>query len=97
MKSLPVEKLKPGMISAEDIMTKKGQILIKKGDALDSTLITRLAFYEIKRLTVENPNVSQEKPSADRNTEFQPAARAPFRVYQMHNPGKNSLKNRVNM
>lgn len=74
MKSLPVEKLKPGMISAEDIMTKKGQILIKKGDALDSTLITRLAFYEIKRLTVENPNVSQEKPSADRNTEFQPAA-----------------------
>lgn len=74
MKSLPVEKLKPGMISAEDIMTKKGQILIKKGDALDSTLITRLAFYEIKSLTVEDPNVSQEKPSADRNTEFQPAA-----------------------
>lgn len=69
MKKLPVEKLKPGMIAAEDIITKKGQILVQKGTVLDNTLITRLAFYQISALAVDNPAPQPSTP-VQQNPQF---------------------------
>lgn len=55
MQILPVSQLKEGMIVAEPIMTKRGQVISKAGSELTAQLIARLSFYKIEEVSVEDP------------------------------------------
>ena len=55
MVTLKIDELKPGMIVAEPVVTKRGQVISKVGSELSSQLIARLSFYKIDQVTVEDP------------------------------------------
>ena len=55
MITLDVKKLEPGSIAAEDIVTKSGQTIAKKGTVLSSQLIARFSFYRINTVAIEDP------------------------------------------
>lgn len=67
MNKVPVKKLTAGMVACEDAITKKGQILIKNGDVLDDTLISRLTFYQIPALLVEEPDANANTIASQQN------------------------------
>ena len=53
MKQIPVRQLKPGMVTASDVITKRGQLIAQKGTALTSQLIARLSFYRIESVDID--------------------------------------------
>ncbi len=55
MINLTVDKLKEGMILAEPVVTKLGQIIAPAGAVLTRQLIAKCTFYKIATVTVENP------------------------------------------
>ena len=61
MTTLTAENLKPGMITAEPITTKRGQTIAKAGERLTNQLIAKLTFYKIESVAVEDP-ISDTKP-----------------------------------
>ena len=61
MKQIPVRQLKPGMVTASDVITKRGQLIAQKGTALSSQLIARLSFYRIESVDIDMPE--EEKPA----------------------------------
>ena len=61
MKQIPVRQLKPGMVTASDVITKRGQLIAQKGTALTSQLIARLSFYRIESVDIDMPE--EEKPA----------------------------------
>ena len=54
MKRLSTTQLKPGMVTAEDVYTYTNQLLIPKGTVLGDKAITKLEFYSIINLKVED-------------------------------------------
>ncbi len=54
MKKLAPEKLKPGMITAEPISTKRGQVIAPAGSILTSQIIARVSFYKITSVAVKD-------------------------------------------
>ena len=60
MTTLSVDKLEPNMITAEPILTKRGQTIVKAGEKLTPQIIAKLTFYKIETATVEDP----EPPAA---------------------------------
>ena len=77
MRQVSVRELKPGMVTASDVVTKRGQVIAKKGTSLSAQLIARLSFYRIESVDIEvpeekpaapapSPEVTQEQMSADR-------------------------------
>ncbi len=55
MINLTVDKLKEGMILAEPVVTKLGQIIAPAGAVLTRQLIAKCTFYKIAAVTVEDP------------------------------------------
>ena len=47
MRQVEVSKLRPGMVAAADIITKRGQVIAEKGSEMTGQLIARLSFYRI--------------------------------------------------
>ena len=47
MTTLSVDKLEPNMITAEPILTKRGQTIVKAGEKLTPQIIAKLTFYKI--------------------------------------------------
>ncbi len=77
MRQVSVRELKPGMVTASNVVTKRGQVIAKKGTSLSAQLIARLSFYRIESVDIEvpeekpaapapSPEVTQEQMSADR-------------------------------
>ena len=60
MKEVLLGKLKDGMIVAENVMTKGGQCVLKKGSVLNRQSIMRLSFYSIKSIMVEEEDEPEE-------------------------------------
>lgn len=54
MKRVATSELTPGMIAAEDISTYAGQLIITKGTVLTDKVITKLEFYSIINIRVED-------------------------------------------
>ena len=54
MRQVEVSKLRPGMIAAQDIITKRGQVIAEKGSEMTGQLIARLSFYRIETVYVED-------------------------------------------
>ena len=56
MKKVTVNKLEPGMVTAEQILTKNGQMIVDKGVTLTRPLIMRLSFYcVLSKITLHLP------------------------------------------
>lgn len=64
MQKLPSDKLFPGMIVAEPVVTKRGQVIFKVGTVLTAQLIGRLSFYNVDEVTVEDPKTEEEPEPA---------------------------------
>ena len=62
MRTVPVDDLKSGMITATPILTKRGQEIAAEGTALTNQLIARLSFYKIE--TVDIKEDDEEETSA---------------------------------
>lgn len=58
MQLLEVSELQPAMVVAEDIVTKRGQVIAKAGTPLTSPLIARLSFYRIENVAVEDEDTA---------------------------------------
>lgn len=54
MKRVATSELTPGMIAAEDVSTYAGQLIITKGTVLTDKVITKLEFYSIINIRVED-------------------------------------------
>lgn len=62
MKEVLLDKLQDEMVVAENVMTKGGQCVLKKGSILHRQSIMRLSFYNIKSVMVEDTDT----PPADK-------------------------------
>jgi len=60
----PIELI-PGMIVAEDLFDFNHQLILSKGQILTDTLITRLAFYPIYQVRIEDDLVPQHNEEPD--------------------------------
>ena len=65
MITLQTRELEPGYIVAQDIITRKGQIIAPAGTELSKQLIGRLSFYRIDSVTVEDPIPAEELLDGD--------------------------------
>ena len=54
MITLKTHELEPGYVVAQDIISQKGQIIAPSGTELTKQLISRLSFYRIETVTVED-------------------------------------------
>lgn len=54
MKRVSTSDLTPGMIAAEDVSTYAGQLIITKGTVLTDKVITKLEFYSIINIRIED-------------------------------------------
>ncbi len=78
MQKIASDKLFPGMIVAEPVVTKRGQVIFKPGTELTAQLIGRLSFYNVEEVTVEDPK-KEEEPEAVAPAPT-PAAAAPTNI-----------------
>lgn len=65
MKRVKVANLVPGMITAEDVFSYNGQMIIPKGLTLTDSVITRLEFYSIMSIRVEEEMGEVEERTVD--------------------------------
>ncbi len=72
-KEFDTSNLKPGMIVAEPIITRRGQELAKAGSELTAALIARLSFYKIESVVVETKvdfdNIPKPEPKPEQKAE----------------------------
>lgn len=59
-KDYAVKDLKPGMITAVPVRTRRGQLVVNQNTALSATLIARLEFYGIQQVTIKENGVNAE-------------------------------------
>lgn len=64
MKRIPTSELTPGMITAEDVYNYQYQLILPKGIVLNDRTITKLAFYSIISVRVEDQPI-QTEPDSD--------------------------------
>lgn len=62
MREVILGKLEDGMTVAENVMTKGGQCVLKKGSILTRQSIMRLSFYNIKSIMIEETDELQKTP-----------------------------------
>jgi HD-GYP domain-containing protein (c-di-GMP phosphodiesterase class II) len=60
MQKLPLRNLNAGMTLADDITTRHGQVVARKGTVLTDPLIARLSFYRIDLVPVEQEETPDE-------------------------------------
>ncbi len=66
MKRVRVSDLRPGMKTAEDVLSYNNQMIVPKGSTLDDKMITRLEFYSVLavRISDEEEEV-EDNPSGE--------------------------------
>ena len=62
MQTLEISELRPDMIVAADIVTKRGQTIAKAGSKLTAPLIARLSFYRVDTVSVEEEATPEPVP-----------------------------------
>ncbi len=63
MKRVRVSDLRPGMKTAEDVLSYNNQMIVPKGSTLDDKMITRLEFYSVLAV-----RISDEEEEVEDNT-----------------------------
>ena len=61
MESIKLSDLKPGMVTAEPVKTKRGQELIPVGTTLTKQLISRMEFYSIESACIDETSMLTEE------------------------------------
>lgn len=80
MIKLAIEKLIPGMIIASDVYTYNDQLVLPKGLTLTDKSITRLRFYSISHINIEESSIPDtetldiEEKTKHKTTEFIPSS-----------------------
>ena len=54
MQIVKTSRLKPGMVTAAPVTIRHGLPVVKEGITLTNSLISRIAFYEIKEVKIED-------------------------------------------
>ncbi|MEG0961881.1 MAG: HD-GYP domain-containing protein [Lachnospiraceae bacterium] len=88
MKSYAVKDLNPGMITADSIYSKKGQLILDSGTSLTPALISRLSFYGIESATIQiaNSDVPSNTPVVPSNTPVVPSNTPVVPLGNVRNP-----------
>lgn len=77
MKEIFTHHLREGMVIANDVMTKGGQLVLEKGKVLSRQSIMRLSFYNIKSVMIKDDTSAAANTGSDAaNTEANAAASA---------------------
>lgn len=63
MKKLKIDELIPGMITAEDVYNYNDQLILQKGHVLTEKAISKLQFYAIYQVRIEDEMAETEIPS----------------------------------
>ena len=74
MKQINLQELKPGMVTAENIFSLSGHLLVPKGMSLTNNIIAMLYSYNIHKLRVEDPSDMSGNDVGDLDEDF------PFRL-----------------
>ena len=61
MENIKLSDLKPGMVTAESVKTKRGQELIPAGTTLTKQLISRMEFYSIDSACIDETSILTEE------------------------------------
>ena len=68
-KYYPTDELVPGMVTAGEVRTKGGQLIVENGVSLTDRLISRIKFYAIPQVSVtEDPIPVTKKRGTDRRS-----------------------------
>lgn len=62
MKKLKIDELIPGMITAEDIYNYNDQLILPKGLVLNAKSISKLQFYAIYQVRIEDESIESNEP-----------------------------------
>lgn len=62
MRKVNVSNLVPGMITAEDVFNYDNQLIVPKGQILNDKAITKLTFYSVFQVRVEDEVVQEQNP-----------------------------------
>lgn len=64
MKKLKIDELIPGMITAEDVYNYNDQLILPKGLVLNEKSISKLQFYAIYQVRIEEESIESNEPPA---------------------------------
>lgn len=97
MKKLGIEKLVPGMIIASDVYTYNDQLVLPKGLTLTDKSITRLRFYSISHINVEESSLPKETKAefANVNSDHPTALSSSIKASDTFREFKDSFENTV--
>ena len=77
MRIVKITDVKEGMITAAAVLTKQNQILAAPGEELDRKLISRMQFYGIMEVAIEDdPEAVQAAPVPEAAPEPEPVVQA---------------------
>lgn len=85
MKEYFIKDLKPGMILAEPVKTQKGQVIVNTDAVLTNTMISRIDFYGIKSVMIQDaaaPQPSSDDGSSNASYSEKVKASAEFKRFQ---------------
>ena len=61
MEKIKISDLKPGMVTTEPVKTKRGQELVPAGTTLTKQLISRMEFYSIDSVSIDETSILTEE------------------------------------
>lgn len=91
MYTVPLQKLAPGMITAERVVTKQGQLIVDKNQMLTKQMITHMAFYNVTDVKILDgalppeviQSMAQEKEAHDTYSRRVKSSQE-FKEFQIH-------------
>ena len=60
-KYYPTDELVPGMVTAGEVRTKGGQLIVENGVSLTDRLISRIKFYVISQVLITDESIPATK------------------------------------
>ncbi len=97
MQIIKTSQLKEGMITAEEVKTKKGLTVVGKNVRLTSISIAHIAFYDIEQVHIQEqdlPKETAEKRSSEPTYSQRVMASPQFKEFQTE-IGRASCRERV--
>ena len=79
--SVPFETLEPGMVLAEPVLNRLGQILLSKGSKLSPRHLTVLKTWGISAVVIEGGEIEGKDPSLDEAIKKRALARIKRRLF----------------
>jgi hypothetical protein len=78
--SIPTDSLEPGMVLAEPVFNRRGQILLSQGSTISFRHITVLKTWGIESVSVDNGETETRDPNFDKEIQKNALARIQKRL-----------------